>query len=114
MKTPTNGSQRLLQVAVAHRPELLAAALRRSGALGRREPVKWVSPLAEDKYREYRDSAALVRLGVVARLRTPLASFWPPRGAVWDALGIGGDDRVIVGSAMEFEPLQSGELADHG
>jgi hypothetical protein len=91
-----NGSQRLLQAAVNRRPELLRSALRRAGAVGRREALRWVSPLAGDSFREYRDSAALQCLGVASRLRTPLGDFWPARGAVWDALGVAGEARPVL------------------
>lgn len=94
----TLGSQRLLQLAVNRRPELLKSALRKSGALGRRESISWESPLESENYREYRDRAALSRLGVDKRLAVPLTDFWPARGPVWDALGCTG-----VGKAMLVE-----------
>src|SRR5690606_5863371 len=90
------GSKRLLQVAVNRRTELLLAALRRSGAIGRREQLRWVSPLENDGYREYRDRAALSRLELAGRLPRPLRNFWPARGCVWDALGIAGEGRPIL------------------
>jgi hypothetical protein len=46
----TYGSQKLLQVAVNKRPELLLSALRRSGTVGRRESVEWVSPLEREEH----------------------------------------------------------------
>jgi len=46
MKSPTQENQLLLQRAINQRPELLRAALRESGAVGRREDVTWHSPLA--------------------------------------------------------------------
>lgn len=85
---PTLGSQRLLQLAVNSRPELFRSALRRCGALGRREAVEWKSPLTIDDHCEYRDAAALKQFGIESELRTPLTNFWPARGAVWDGLGL--------------------------
>jgi hypothetical protein len=94
MQAAVNGSQRLIQVAVNRRPELLCAALRKSGAVGRREPVRWVSPLAADGFIEYRDNASLAKLGVAPAV--PLASFWPARGCVWDALAVAGESRPVL------------------
>jgi hypothetical protein len=82
------GSQRWLQIAAHRRPELLRAALRRAGALGPREAIEWKSPTEVNKWREYRDGAALSQCGIGPNLKAPLSSFWPARGPVWDALGV--------------------------
>lgn len=102
--TPTLGSQRLLQLAVNRRPELLQSALRKSGALGRRESVVWQSPLEHDEYREYKDRAALNRLGIASKLKVPLATFWPSRGAVWDGLGVTSENRPLLIEAKAHIP----------
>jgi hypothetical protein len=81
------GSQRWLQVAVNRKPQLLESALRRSGAIGQRSSVIWKSPLEGDGFREYRDKAALAKVGI-ANLKKPLEQFWPARGPRWDALGV--------------------------
>jgi hypothetical protein len=81
------GSQRWLQVAVNRKPQLLESALRRSGAIGQRSSVTWKSPLEGDGFREYRDKAALAKVGI-AHLKKPLEQFWPTRGPRWDALGV--------------------------
>lgn len=104
MTAPVNGSQRLLQLAVNHRPELLHAALRKCGAVGRRESLCWVSPLAVENYCEYRDSTALGKLRLTQRIRKPLGEFWPARGCVWDALGIAGESRPILVEAKAHIP----------
>jgi hypothetical protein len=104
MSSKVNGSQRLLQTAVNHRPELLHAAMKRAGAVGRRESLRWASPLIGDDFREYRDSIALSHLGLAGRLRTPLNEFWPARGAVWDALGVAGESRPILVEAKAHIP----------
>jgi len=95
MKSDTVGSQRLLQRAVEHRPELLQSALRRSGALGRRDRITWLSPLPP-KYQEFRDVEALRQLGVRDVLRQPLEEFWPSRGPVWDGLGLVDNVPILV------------------
>ena len=71
MHNAPHGSQRLLQIAVNNRPERLQSALRKSGALGRRESVSWASPLAREDFREYRDGAAVAKLGLkgIAKIR---------------------------------------------
>lgn len=104
MVVPVNGSQRLLRLAVNHRPELLHSALRKCGAVGRRESLCWVSPVATDDYCEYRDGAALDKLRLTQRIRKPLGTFWPARGCVWDALGIAGESRPILVEAKAHIP----------
>jgi hypothetical protein len=104
MTVVVNGSQRLLQLAVNHRPELLLSALRKCGATGRREPLRWVSPLATENHCEYRDGAALEKLRLTQRIRRPLAEFWPARGCVWDALGVAGESRPIFVEAKAHIP----------
>lgn len=101
---PTLGSQRLFQIAVERRPELLLRALRKSGAVGRREQMTWVSPLASEDFKEYRDTAALLRLGVPQPLRSPLKGFWPSRGQVWDGLGVSSGGRPILVEAKAHIP----------
>lgn len=48
--------------------------------------VRWLSPLQNDEYAEYRDRSFLERLSL-AELAPSLAKFWPSRGPQWDALG---------------------------
>lgn len=103
-EAPTLGSQRLLQRAVNERPELLQSALRKSGAIDRRESVNWASPLAAENFVEYRDQAALDRLGLCGALSKPLREYWPARGPVWDALGVTSRGRPIVVEAKAHIP----------
>ena len=98
------GSQRLLQLAVNRRPELLKSALRKSCALGRRESVFWVSPLVSDGYCEYRDNTALFKLGIDKNVTVPLKEFWPARGPVWDALAHTDKGRPILIEAKAHIP----------
>lgn len=92
------GSQRWLQIAVTRTPELLDQALRSAGAIEQDDSVKWVSPLRADGFREYRDAAALTKLGIEKLPSRSLVSFWPNRGPVWDGLG-----RSIRGRAILLE-----------
>lgn len=72
------GSQYWLQHLVATCPSRLDAAIGLGG-------LEWLSPVADDEFSEYRDSAFLDRLGVTLD-RRPLNSFWPARGPQWDGL----------------------------
>ena len=90
------GSQRWLQVAVSCAPHLLDAALREAGAIASTATVQWASPLRQAGFVEYRDGAALTALGIGDLPVRPLADFWPPRGPVWDGLGISSDGYKIL------------------
>lgn len=91
----TAGSQRWLQIAVNRAPHLLLEALRPALQLPSDAKIEWRSPLAGDGFCEYRDMAALRRIGVEALPRRALADFWPQRGPVWDALGKTSDGQLI-------------------
>jgi hypothetical protein len=97
------GSQRWLQVAVNRKPDLLLSALRRCGAVGPRASLRWHSPLEAEGFREYRDLPALERAGV-QNLKVPLASFWPPRGPVWDAIATTSDGKPLFVEAKAHIP----------
>ena len=97
-------SQRLLHIAVERNPELLTQSFRRCGAIARNETLQWVSPLAMEGYSEYRDQAALRKLGLEGRLNIPLDKFWPKRGAVWDGLAVSSTGRRILVEAKAHIP----------
>lgn len=78
------GSRRWLQIAVNQRPETLNQPLRAALRLPEQTTVEWLSPLAEENFIEYRDSAVISRLGI--NLRHSLFDFWPPGGPMWDGL----------------------------
>jgi hypothetical protein len=49
--------------------------------------ITWTSPLASERFREYRDAAFLKALGLDGREhKESLFEFWPPGGPRWDAL----------------------------
>lgn len=89
------GSQRWLQILINRHPSILRDALAPALNLADGDEVRWVSPLAEDAYKEYRDGEALRRVGISQLAKRPLAAFWPPRGPVWDALGITSTGRSL-------------------
>ena len=81
------GSQKQIQTYVNERSHVLNTAIEQS--LSRYDlhdnDIQWASPLAEDKYTEYRDSEFLERVGL-GYLVGLLLEFWPHRGPCWDAL----------------------------
>ncbi len=81
------GSQKWLQRFVAERADALRPRVL--------PPLKWVSPIAETRFREYSDGAFLDALAL-GRLKPDLAAFWPRGGAVWDGLALAGDNPVLV------------------
>jgi len=80
------GSQRQLQTYVNCRrdefSQKVLASLDPSPGLDAR--LCWRSPLADDKFKEYRDAEFLERLRLTCS--TELKEFWPGRGPCWDAL----------------------------
>jgi hypothetical protein len=84
------GSQRQLQDYVNQKPEVLNAAILavlppRLTELG--ASIRWVSPLAQADYQEYRDGEFLAAIGM-PDAASQLAEFWPSMGPCWDALGV--------------------------
>ncbi len=57
--------------------------------------IRWLSPLPDDQFAEYRDGAFLERIGH-GHLKSALAEFWPRGGPQWDALGLIRDKPVLV------------------
>jgi hypothetical protein len=87
MGKAVRGSQAALQWMVEATPESLQPA--------RLPPLHWVSPLRSEEYAEFRDGAALRKLGLGEHARA-LTEFWPRRGPVWDGLALAGDAVVLV------------------
>jgi hypothetical protein len=83
------GSQRQIQTYVNLRPLELANEIlvQLSPAPPPDSRIHWVSPLASDKFAEYRDEGFLHVLGL-DKFARDLLEFWPGRGPSWDALGI--------------------------
>lgn len=77
-----------MQDAVQHCPDLLANSLHKSGCIEADDSISWISPLAADGYREYKDADFVAKLGLTDRLKVPLSSFWPRSGPRWDGLGV--------------------------
>lgn len=90
------GSQKDLQILINGCPEILSQEIINALSLSSNTEIKWVSPLSNDNYAEYRDDDFLKILGIKKRIIKPLNEFWPTGGPQWDALGIAGDAVIIV------------------
>lgn len=87
------GSLRWIQRAINHGsssfdPLVLAR-------LPRARTIRWLSPLRDDSYAEYRDAAFVARIGY-PDLSTALGAFWPTRGPQWDAFGRSDAGQVLL------------------
>jgi len=81
------GSQKWLQLLVKeYKPIFFREIVRELPILNINslDQIEWLSPLREDDYIEYADSAFIDQLGV--ELKYNLADFWPSGGPVWDGL----------------------------
>jgi hypothetical protein len=81
------GSQLQTQLYVNKRTSELDDAIRAALPELVATTLKWRSPLAEDGYREYWDTAFLKRLGLDEHVDA-LKRFWPTGGPHWDALAL--------------------------
>lgn len=74
--------------------------------------IRWLSPLADDEFAEYRDTAFLNRIEQ-PQLAPALSKTWPPRGPQWDALGLAGNGEVLLVEAKAHidEMLSGGTQA---
>jgi hypothetical protein len=86
LKEKPRGSQKWIQDLINACPELINNRIRdRVRNLSGRE-ICWLSPLKQDDFAEYRDTAFLERINLQA-LSKELQKFWPNNGPQWDALG---------------------------
>ena len=106
------GSQRQLQNYVNLRPLEFAEKVLASLSLPPfpSSTIRWVSPLASDGYKEYRDEDFLCALDL-HHLCGALRDFWPQGGPCWDALGIvdtpSGRGPLLVEAKSHVSELQS-------
>ena len=101
-------SRRWIQELVCNRADQFALYIREAAPRVRAKAIDWRSPKAND-FREYRDGKALDALGL-GTLRDELARFWPTRGPVWDALGVGQetDECFLLEAKAHIPEAQSG------
>jgi hypothetical protein len=83
----TKGSQLQTQLWVNSRTIALSNALRSLFPTLSDAEIEWRSPLAEDGFTEYQDTAFLKRVDLGAHV-SDLENFWPRRGPVWDGLAV--------------------------
>ncbi len=106
----SHGSLKDLQVAINVKKNYLDAEI--SKVIGKQMKVDWKSPLKADDYAEYRDEDFLKKLGILNKMEYPLINFWPDNGPQWDALGVSGDEIILVeAKANTPEMVSSGTKA---
>ena len=107
-------SRKWLQELVCNHPTRLAAAIRATSSAVCATAIDWRSP-RPPKYLEYRNGKALKALDL-ERLEPELAKFWPPRGPVWDALGVGvgTEERFLVEAKAHIPELVSSPTGAQG
>jgi len=89
------GSQKWIQDIINACPELLNDRIRQQvSSLSGREII-WRSPLTEDNFAEYRDTAFLKNIHL-PELSNELNRFWPKNGPQWDALGKTADEKAFI------------------
>ena len=54
--------------------------------------IRWVSPVAQDSYREYSDQGFISALGLGPAEKAAMAKFWPRNGPCWDGLALPSDE----------------------
>ena len=89
----SHGSLKNLQIAINDKKVFLDEEIAK--VIGKKMSIDWKSPLKADSYAEYRDDDFL-RVLVLNKIIYPLREFWPKNGPQWDALGINGDEIVLV------------------
>lgn len=97
------GSQYWLQQLVNENAELLNQHITASIAPLEGKAIEWLSPLASENFREYRDGAFLKKLGIDLQAR-PLSEFWPTGGPVWDGLAKTRDGDLLLVEAKSHIP----------
>lgn len=75
--------------------------------------LEWLSPLAEDRYTEYKDRDFLDRIGCPF-LAGPLRDFWPKGGPVWDGLALVRGMRRPDGVLLVEAKAHAGEISTGG
>lgn len=90
----SHGSLKNLQIAINEKKKYLDYKI--SKVVGRQLKIDWRSPLKSDDYAEYSDEDFLKKLGILDQMKYPLRYFWPNNGPHWDALGVSGDEIILV------------------
>lgn len=102
----SHGSLKNLQVAINRKKKYLDAEI--SKVIGKQMKIDWRSPLKSDDYAEYRDEDFLEKLGIsLSKIKYPLSDFWPNYGPQWDALGVNGDEIILVEAKANIPEMVS-------
>jgi len=101
----SHGSLKDLQVAINVKKKCLDAVI--SKVIGKQTNIDWRSPLQSDDYAEYRDEDFLRKLGILNKMKYPLSNFWPDNGPQWDALGVSGDEIILVEAKANIPEMVS-------
>ena len=101
----SHGSLKDLQVLINVKKKYLDAEI--SKVIGKQMSINWRSPLQTDNYAEYRDEDFLKRLGILGKITYPLSDFWPDNGPQWDALGVSGDEIILVEAKANIPEMVS-------
>ncbi len=103
------GSQRLIQIYVNQRQEVLDEQVRACVDELADATIEWRSPMAQDGYREYWDGAFLDVIGL-EELAPALRRFWPRGGPHWDALAVLSRPSASPGVLLVEAKAHVGEL----
>ena len=104
-KSNSHGSLKNLQVAISEKKRFLDGEI--SKVIGKQMNIDWRSPLQSDDYTEYRDEDFLIKLGILNKMKYPLINFWPDYGPQWDALGVSGDEIILVEAKANIPEMVS-------
>jgi len=104
-KSNSHGSLKNLQVAINKKKKYLDAEI--SKVIGKQMNIDWKSPLKSDDYTEYRDEDFLKNLGILNKIKYSLSNFWPDNGPQWDALGVSGDEIILVEAKANIPEMVS-------
>ncbi|MBA7542243.1 hypothetical protein ES705_34563 [subsurface metagenome] len=104
-KSNSHGSLKDLQDTINKKKKYLDAEI--SKAIEKRMNIDWRSPLKSDDYAEYRDEDFLEKLGILRKIKYPLSDFWPDNGPQWDALGVDGDEIILVEAKANIPEMVS-------
>jgi len=95
LKENPKGSQKWLQEIINVCPDFLNRLIQQKlTSLSGRE-ICWTSPLKQDDFSEYRDTAFLENIHL-KELSAELKKFWPKNGPQWDALGKTADNKAVI------------------
>lgn len=96
------GSLKDIQLLINQYPEILNRLLVSKIESLKNDDFKWLSPIKEKDFAEYRDDDFIDLLGL--KLKTPLVDFWPKSGPQWDALGKSKNGAVFLVEAKANIP----------